>query len=623
MSLYQHGFVRVAAASIPVHLARPQATAREVVAAAQQAHLAGAAVVAFPALTLTGVSTGDLFHQRVLLDEVEQALEAVRAASSELRPLLAVGAPLLVDGRVADSLVWIQRGQILGVSPNQTPPADSVHLFSTEANLDPALPPVLGAAPVGALEFEFTDVPGLRVGAVLGQAQLETTPAGPATVWLYPGWESVRVDSYRRWVDRLRAASELSGSALVSVQPGFGESTNEGAWDGSAVIVEHGQVLAEGTRWQRSSQLTYADIDVEALGQLRARRSPATHSEAWNQEPDLVVETTLGALPDAELARDIPRFPFRVDEPEEVIQIQVAALVRRMTSIGTPKLILGVSGGLDSTLALLVCCEAMDQLGRPRADILAYTMPGFGTSSSTRQNAEVLSRTLGVSFSELDIRPTAQAMLAELGHPVASGTEQYDVTFENVQAGLRTDYLFRLANLHGGLVVGTGDLSELALGWCTYGVGDQMSHYGVNAGIPKTVIQQVLAARATGELAEVLEAILATEISPELIPGQTTESLIGPYELQDFTLSYLLRFGFGPDKISYLAQRAWGEKYSAEQIEHWLGVFFRRFFANQFKREAGPDGPAVMPAGSLSPRAGWRMPSDASSEAWLQLLEGH
>ncbi|HIY24392.1 MAG TPA: NAD(+) synthase, partial [Candidatus Brachybacterium merdigallinarum] len=307
-----------------------------------------------------------------------------------------------------------------------------------------------------------------------------------------------------------------------------------------------------------------------------------------------------------------------------------------------------VSGGLDSTHALIVCARAMDRLGRDRSEILAYTMPGFGTSENTRANAELLSLALGATFETLDIRPTATQMLKGMDHPFGRGEEVYDVTFENVQAGLRTDYLFRLANHHGGIVVGTGDLSELALGWATFGVGDHMAHYGVNAGVPKTLIQHLIRwvireGLFSEQTSGVLQAVLDTEISPELIPtkpgekAQSTEDSIGPYALHDFTLHHLLRHGYGPAKIAYLAHQAWGDAaagewppgyadedrraYSRGEIKHWLTVFTRRFFANQFKRSTLPNAPKVLSGGAVSPRGDWRMPSDASARAWLAEID--
>ena len=367
---------------------------------------------------------------------------------------------------------------------------------------------------------------------------------------------------------------------------------------------------------------------------------------------------------DVGLRRKVDRFPFVPDSAERLAQdcyeaynIQVSGLEQRLTAIGggtwQPKAVIGVSGGLDSTHALIVTCKAMDRLGRPRSDVLAFTMPGFATTDTTKGYATQLCESLGVTFAELDIRPAAEQMLADLDHPYSQGVrgaEAYDVTFENVQAGLRYDYLFRLANHRGGIVVGTGDLSELALGWCTYGVGDQMSHYNVNAGVPKTLVQHLIRWVAdAGEFDEVtarlLREILELEITPELIPTegdakpQATEDSVGPYALQDFTLFHVVRRGYRPSKIAFLAWHAWRDAGSGEwppglpedrraaydlgAIRHWLEVFCRRFFASQFKRSALPNGPKVSPGGTMSPRGDWRMPSDASAAAWLAEIEAN
>jgi NAD+ synthase (glutamine-hydrolysing) len=359
------------------------------------------------------------------------------------------------------------------------------------------------------------------------------------------------------------------------------------------------------------------------------------------------------------LERAIERYPYvpadtaeRDERCEETYRIQVQGLATRLRATGIQKLVIGVSGGLDSTHALVVAVQAMDELGLPRENVLGYTLPGFATSQHTLENSHKLMRALGISASEIDIRPSAEQMLRDLGHPAADGADEYDITYENVQAGERTSHLFRLANYHGAIVLGTGDLSELALGWCTYGVGDQMSHYNVNASVPKTLIQFLVRWAADtdvlgAEASEVLRAVAATEISPELIPHQDeggkprddSESVVGPYELQDFFLYWILRFGYRPSKVAFLARHAWGDRtrgpwpelvpedrrneYDDERINHWLGVFLDRFFRMaQFKRSAMPNAPKVGSGGSLSPRGDWRAPSDGNANAWLEELRG-
>jgi NAD+ synthase (glutamine-hydrolysing) len=312
---------------------------------------------------------------------------------------------------------------------------------------------------------------------------------------------------------------------------------------------------------------------------------------------------------------------------EEIYRIQVEGLATRMRATGTRKLVIGISGGLDSTQALLVCAHVMDQLGLPRKHILAYTMPGFATSTRTRSSAWQLMRAVGASAEEIDIRPSCMQMFRDMGHPYAKGRKQYDIAFENVQAGERTSHLFRLANHHGGLVVGTGDLSELALGWSTYGVGDHMSHYNVNVSVPKTLIRYLIgwvanSGQFNDGVSKALARVLATEISPELKPDQKTEDVVGPYELQDFHLYYTLRFGYAPSKVAFLAWHAWRDKYALGEIRKWLGVFLGRFFqTSQFKRSALPNGPKVGSGGSLSPRGDWRAPADGNASAWLEDLK--
>ena len=455
------------------------------------------------------------------------------------------------------------------------------------------------------------------------------------------------------------AQSARCSAAYAYSAAGPGESTTDLAWDGHGAVFELGATLAETQRFPKGNSLLVADVDVGRIRQERLRTGSfgdALAETAPGRPPwrriGFAFEPPTDALP---LRRAVERFPYVPSDPARLAQdcyeawnIQVQGLTERLRSTGLERLVIGVSGGLDSTEALIVAAKAMDLLDHPRTNIKAYTLPGFATSDATKANAWTLMRSLGVDAAEIDIRPAARQMLGDLGHPFAEGRPVYDVTFENVQAGLRTDYLFRLANQQGALVVGTGDLSELALGWCTYGVGDQMSHYNPNGSVSKTLIQHLIRfAARTGEFseetAEVLRAVLATEISPELVPAdadgrsQSTQAVVGPYALQDFNLFYLTRFGFKPSKIAYLAWQAWRDAeagawpsdmtaadrraYDLAEIKRWLALFLKRFFANQFKRSAMPNGPKLSSGGSLSPRGDWRMPSDASVEAWLAELE--
>ncbi|HEY5225168.1 MAG TPA: NAD(+) synthase, partial [Methylovirgula sp.] len=447
-------------------------------------------------------------------------------------------------------------------------------------------------------------------------------------------------------------------AAYLYAAAGTGESTTDLAWDGQTLIFENGVLLAQSPRFQDQGQYVVADVDLDLLMQERLRqgtfddnRRAAAVSASFRR----VGFRLSPSHDDIGLERVVERFPFVPSNAERLAQdcyeaynIQVVALEQRLAAAGVAKLVIGVSGGLDSTHALIVAAKAMDRLGLPRSNILAFTMPGFATSQATKANALALMRTLGVESHELDIKPAARQMLADIEHPFAKGEKLYDVTFENVQAGLRTDYLFRLANMHHALVLGTGDLSELALGWCTYGVGDQMSHYAINAGVPKTLIQYLVRwTIATQQFDEAVLAtlvlILATEISPELVPSdagivQSTEAMIGPYELQDFNLYYVLRHGFRPGKIAFLAWHAWAQiergqwpqdfpldrrkAYDLAAIRHWLEIFIKRFFGfSQFKRSAMPNGPKVVAGGALSPRGDWRAPSDGNARTWLDDLE--
>jgi NAD+ synthase (glutamine-hydrolysing) len=423
--------------------------------------------------------------------------------------------------------------------------------------------------------------------------------------------------------------------------------------------------MAEAERFSDGEELIFADLDLDRIIADRASTSSYgdsihDHRERLMQFQRIEFELAMAEEP-LPLERHVERFPYvpadqtsRTERCEEVYNIQVRGLETRLQATGIENVVIGVSGGLDSTHALIVAARALDRLGLPRSNVLGYTMPGFATSRLTLDNARRLMEALGVSANEIDIRPAATQMLRDLGHPAAEGEPVYDITYENVQAGERTSHLFRLANYHGGLVVGTGDLSELALGWSTYGVGDQMSHYNVNASVPKTLIQFLIrwaidTNQFGSDAGEVLGSVLETGISPELIPGpdpdsdrpdQDSERVVGPYELQDFFLYYILRFGYRPSKVAFLAQHAWHDRaggswpdlipeekrnaYSLADIKHWLGVFLERYFqTSQFKRSAMPNAPKVGSGGSLSPRGDWRAPSDSSAATWLQELRDH
>ncbi|HEX6246637.1 MAG TPA: NAD(+) synthase [Nocardioidaceae bacterium] len=670
-SAYSHGFARVAACTVPVSIADPETNAEAVLAEARACHRDGVAVAVFPELTLSGYSSEDLFLQDAVLDKVHVALQRIVEESRDLLPVLVVGAPLSMGNRLYNCAVVVHRGEILGVAPKSYLPTyrefyERRHFGAGDEHRGATI--ALGGSqiPFGPdLLFRATDVPGLVVhvevcedmwvpvppsaeAALAGATVLTNLSGSPITVG--------RAEDRRLMV---RSGSSRCLAAYVYAAAGEGESTTDLSWDGQTMIYENGSCLAESERFPDGPRRSVADVDLDRLRQDRLRQGTFDDNRRTLRDRvgafrtvDFELHPPTG---DVGLLRKVDRFPFVPDDPErlaldcyEAYNIQVSGLEQRLRAIGQPKIVIGVSGGLDSTHALIVAARAMDRLGRPRSDILAYTLPGFATGEQTKSNATRLSRALGVSFEEIDIRPAAEQMLADLDHPYSRGEQVYDVTFENIQAGLRTDYLFRIANHRKGIVLGTGDLSELALGWATYGVGDQMSHYTVNAGVPKTLIQHLIRWVVSeklfdDEVNEVLGIIVDQEISPELVPAdeeeiQSTEDAIGPYSLQDFTLFHVLRYGYRPSKIAFLAHHAWRDAdegewppgfpdhrrvaYDLPVIRHWLEVFIKRFFAfAQFKRSALPNGPKVSAGGALSPRGEWRAPSDGNAEAWLAELE--
>ncbi|KUN10587.1 NAD synthetase [Streptomyces yokosukanensis] len=668
-SIYQHGFARVAACTGHTVIADPPANAEAVLRHARRCAEEGVAVAVFPELCLSGYAIDDLLLQDALLDDVETALATIVAESADLLPVLAVGAPLRHRDRIFNCAVLVHRGRILGVVPKSYPPNyrefyERRQIAAGDGERGATIR--LGGAdvPFGVdLLFAATDVPGLVLHAEICEDMWVPVPPSAeaalagATVLVNLSGSPITVGRAEDRKLLCRSASSRCLAAYVYAAAGLGESTTDLSWDGQTLIYENGALLAETERFPLGEQYAVADVDLDLLRQERQRmgtfgENRRTHAVRTEDFRTVSFALSPPAAADLGLRRRVERFPFVPADAErlaldcyEAYNIQVAGLQQRLAAIGGPKVVIGVSGGLDSTHALIVAARAMDRAGRPRSDILAFTLPGFATSDHTKDNAHRLMRALGVTAAELDITPTARLMLKEIGHPFAAGEPVYDVTFENVQAGLRTDYLFRLANQRGGIVLGTGDLSELALGWSTYGVGDQMSHYNVNSGVPKTLIQHlirwVIGSEQFGdETGKILAAILDTEISPELVPGeemQSTESKIGPYALHDFTLFHVLRHGFRPSKIAFLAWHAWHDReagawppgfpeadrgaYDLAEIRRWLEVFIRRFFAfSQFKRSAMPNGPKVSAGGSLSPRGDWRAPSDGTAHAWLRDL---
>jgi NAD+ synthase (glutamine-hydrolysing) len=669
-AIHRHGFVRVAAATPPGSVGDVAFNVGEAVALAQQADARGCDLVVFPELNISSYAIDDLHLQDGFLDIVESGIGRFLEETAKLGAVLCVGAPLRRNGRLYNCALVIARGQLLGVVPKSFLPNYREYYekrwFAPGVGLEGLHIDVAGTTvPFGTdLIFAATDLadfvfhveicedywapqPPSTVGALAGALILCNLSASNITI----GKADER---------NMLCAAQASRccAAYVYAAAGPGESTTDLAWDGQSSIHELGELLAESGRFDLAPELTIADVDVQRLRLERMRMPTFNDNAVAAGHPEKTRRRIRfdhqPALKDVGFERKLRRFPFvpnRIEQLDhdcyEAFNIQVQGIAKRFTATRGSRMVIGVSGGLDSTHALIVTAKACDMLGVPRSTILGFTMPGFATSDSTKGNAWALMEALGVVGEEIDIKPAAMQMLTDMGHPFARGEPVYDVTFENVQAGLRTDYLFRLANQRSGFVVGTGDLSELALGWCTYGVGDQMSHYGVNAGVPKTLIQYLIrwcvkSGQFDAETDRVLNAILATKISPELVPAdeagmQSTEDRIGPYELHDFFLFHILRSGQPPSKVAFLAWQAWHDRnaglwpfdfpdalkheYDLPTIRKWLEEFLLRFFqTSQFKRSALPNSPKVSMGGSLSPRGDWRAPSDGVASPWLEEL---
>ncbi|TFW12043.1 NAD(+) synthase [Brevundimonas intermedia] len=665
-----HGFVRVAAATPISHVGDPRSNAQEHVALIRQAGEQGVDLMVFPELSLSAYAIDDLHMQAALLDEVERQIAVIAQATGDSDLVAVIGAPIRNGDALYNCAVVMGAGEVLGVVPKTYLP--NYREYYEKRWFAPA---TARSEDVILLNGETVDfAPGLLFGAVnrpgfvfaVEICEDYWAPLPPSTRAALAGARILlNLSASNIVIGKADERAMLSAShsartlsAYVFAASGWGESTTDLAWDGQATIHELGSKLAEGERFALENHLTIADVDVDRIGLDRLRNGTFAECARVEGEPATVVPFM--AREDAvesELIRPLDRFPFVPDDAGrldqdcyEAFNIQVQGLMRRMTATGAERLVIGVSGGLDSTQALLVACRAFDRLDLPRTNILAFTMPGFATSDGTRSNAWALMTALGVTGAEIDIRPAAEQMFRDIGHPYAEGQPVHDITFENVQAGLRTDYLFRLANQNKAFVLGTGDLSELALGWATYGVGDHMSHYNVNGGVAKTLIRHLIRWVATGDLIggearTTLHAILDTEISPELVPAkdgviQSTEGTVGPYALNDFFLFYISRFGLKPSKVAFLAHQAWSDagagywpantpedekvEYDLATIKGWLRKFLIRFFQTaQFKRSALPNGPKVVTGGSLSPRGDWRAPSDGNARVWLDELDAN
>jgi NAD+ synthase (glutamine-hydrolysing) len=672
-NVYRHGFARVAVCIPKVRVADPVTNGDETLRLARRAHEQASAIALFPELGISAYSNDDLFFQDALLKGSADQVERIIKASHDLMPVLIIGAPFPLAGRLFNCAFVIHRGKLLGIVPKAYLPnyrefyekryfasgwpqsermvkfGDREVPFGTDL-LFAAIDAPDFVLHVEICEDVWTPAPPSTFGAMAGATVLANLSASNITVG--------KADS-RRLLCRSQSARCIA--AYLYSASGPGESTTDLAWDGQAAVFELGEQLAEAERFPQDAQMISADVDLERLRQERMRVGSwgdcaDNHTDRAGQFRTVPFELKPPLDERIPLQRTVNRFPFVPDDPKlldescyEAFNIQVHGLMTRLRATGVKKVVLGISGGLDSTHALIVAARAFDRLGLPRENILCYTLPGFATSKHTKSNAHALMQAFGVHAEEIDITVASRQMLIDIGHPNAQGKPVYDVTFENVQAGARTSLLFRLANFQDAIVMGTGDLSELALGWCTYGVGDQMSHYNVNSSVPKTLIQHLIRWVADrqefGSMAsETLRSVLSTEISPELVPGdgdkpaQSTEQTVGPYALQDFNLFYLTRYGLGPAKVAFLAWNAWRDvgagqwppgmpesvkqAYDLATIKRWLRLFLFRFFQiSQFKRSAVPNGPKVASGGSLSPRGDWRAPSDSSADVWIAELD--
>ncbi len=674
-SIYSHGMLRAAVCVPSLRVAEPGYNQENTLELARQASAANVGVALFPELGISAYSNEDLFQQDALLEAVKTALAKLVKASETLTPVLIVGVPLRFSGRLFNCAIILYRGRILGIAPKSYLPnyrefyekrqfTSARHAVSREVTFLEQRVPFGNDLIFEANNFEgfnlhveicedvWSPIPPSSYAALAGATVLANLSASNITIGKA---------EYRRNLCASQSAKCLAAYLYSAAGPG--ESTTDLAWDGHALIYENGELLAEAERFADRGQMITADLDLDRLLQDRMRMTSFNDcaSDAGERVRSIRHISFEFVPPKGEipLQRNIARFPYVPSDPAardarcfEAYNIQVHGLLKRLSSTGVKHIVIGVSGGLDSTQALIVAAKTMDRLRLPRKNILAYTMPGFATSDFTLNNARKLMQALGVTAGEIDIKPACLQMFRDIGHPFARGEQVYDVTFENVQAGERTSHLFRLANLQKAIVLGTGDLSELALGWMTYGVGDHMSHYNVNVSVPKTLIQHlirwvVLSGQLDLASSATLQSILDTEISPELVPhpdgdssrpAQKTAEQLGPYELQDFNLYFITRYGFRPSKVAFLAFHAWGDAnrgawpdllpvekrfaYDLATIKKWLEIFLTRFFKlSQFKRSAIPNGPKVGSGGSLSPRGDWRAPSDAGAEVWLEDLQ--
>lgn len=639
------GFARVAAAVPKLKVADCEYNTQEIIKIAKKSDEQNVQIVVFPELAITSYTCSDLFLQRALQDGAIKSLEKIIEATKALECTLIIGMPLLVNSRLYNCAVVTKGGNILGAVPKSFIPNYSefyeARWFCSGLESDLTEISLLGqTVPFGIdLLFEARNISGLCFGIEICEDLWTTIPPSSqqalngATLLfnLSASNEIVGKNEYRESIVRMQSAK--CAAAYVYTSSGPNESTTDLVFGGHALICEYGSLLAQSERFSFDEQLVVSDVDIGRMVSERLKNSSFTQQILHDDYRKVIYNVK--ELNTKKLKRYIDPHPFvpsdlsvRSKRCDEIFNIQTSALGKRLKHTGIQKCVIGISGGLDSTLALLVIAKTYDRLGIDRKNIYAITMPGFGTSDNTLNNSLELMRLMNVTTYQIDIKEACLKHFEDIGHDPAI----YDVTYENVQARERTQILMDIANKIGGLVIGTGDLSELALGWCTYN-GDHMSMYAVNTGVPKTLVRYLVQWVADNvfedETSKVLKSIIDTPISPELLPTddngqikQKTEDIVGPYELHDFFLYHFVRYGAQPSKILAIAKQAYEGKYSGEVIEKWLKTFLKRFFSQQFKRSCLPDGPKVGSI-SLSPRGDWRMPSDGNVDTWLKNLENN
>lgn len=637
-----YGFVKVAAAVPHVKVADCKFNAEKIESLIAVAEGKGVQIVIFPEMSITGYTCGDLFGQQMLLEEAEMRLMQILNNTRQLDIISIVGMPIVVNSTVINAAVVIQKGKVLGIAAKTYLPNYKEFYeqrwFTSALQLESESVRLCGQiVPIGSnLLFETSDT---TFGIEICEDLWATIP--PSSSLALQGAEIIfnmsadneGIGKHNYLCSLISQQSARCISGYVFSSCGFGESTTDVVFAGNGLIFENGSLLARSQRFSMEEQLVITEIDVERIrAERRINTTFAANQANLGNKRAISIATEYVKNKELTLTRSVNPHPFvpqgkELNEHcEEVFSIQIAGLAKRLVHTGAKTAVVGISGGLDSTLALLVCVKTFDKLGLSRKDILGITMPGFGTTDRTYHNALDLMKSLGISVREISIKDACIQHFKDINHDI----NVHDVTYENSQARERTQILMDVANQTCGLVVGTGDLSELALGWATYN-GDHMSMYGVNASVPKTLVKYLVQWIAENGMDEDSKAtlldIVDTPISPELIPAdengdikQKTEDLVGPYELHDFFLYYFLRFGYRPSKIFYLAKMAFKNSYDEETIKKWLYTFFRRFFNQQFKRSCLPDGPKVGSI-SISPRGDWRMPSDASSAMWLKEIE--